>query len=224
MNARSHTFKFYIEECQIKEVVTSLLHTLLFQRVQGKRVYADDGGYKIGSVGMVDVDCNSFDCTYVRTASDELEQRLSKEVAEFHHLLRHTDGGSNCGQIELEFFQKKRTPFSCVGLLAPECIAWEIWVIQVEVIKCGSITESEIHRERLNGIIDDKIMYIAEAMSRHEYVPLLPTLQADLELVFDINYSNIQPYCFRIRSETAASMFTEFSNAMCKLVKDTLAI
>ena len=52
--------------------------------------------------------------------------------------------------------------------------------------------------ERLAEEMFEKVIYINEAMSRHEFVPKLPT-EADLDLVFEVNYPDVQPYCFKVR-------------------------
>jgi len=57
--------------------------------------------------------------------------------------------------------------------------------------------ERQVYREKMGEILAEKVMYIAEAMSRHEYVPKLPN-QVDLELAFDTGYTDVQPYCFKV--------------------------
>ena len=41
------------------------------------------------------------------------------------------------------------------------------------------------------------MLYIVEAMSRHEYVPKIPN-QTELDLVFDISLPDVQPYLFKV--------------------------
>jgi len=216
MNARSHTFELTVEERQIEEVVASIFHTLLFHRTQGKYHYKQEGSYSIGSVGMVDVDCDFVDFTYVRAASDELDRLLKKDISGFREELRGCEGS---GLISLEFYQKKRTrwPFS------PESIPWEVWILKIDIVSLPNEHERQLFREKVGESLAEKVLYIAEAMSRHEYIPKLPS-QADLDLVFDVSLAEVQPYCFKIGYQTNMSTSTSVSTTVRKLIKDTLAI
>jgi len=216
MNARSHTFELTVEERQIEEVVASIFHTLLFHRTQGKYHYKQEGSYSIGSVGMVDVDCDFVDFTYVRAASDELDRLLKKEISVFREELRGCEGS---GLISLEFYQKKRTrwPFS------PESIPWEVWILKIDIVTLPNEHERQMFREKVGESLAEKVLYIAESMSRHEYIPKLPT-QADLDLVFDVSFPDVQPYNFKIGYQTNMSTSTSVSTTVRKLIKDTLAI
>ncbi len=46
--------------------------------------------------------------------------------------------------------------------------------------------------------LGEKIMYIADNMNRHEYIPKMPN-QSDLDLVFDTTFVDVQPYLFKVR-------------------------
>ena len=75
----------------------------------------------MGTVGYEDVDCDTIDHTFIRTASTGLDTLLRREVASFSEELKKSSGVKS-GQISLEFFQRKRTrwPFP------PENIPWEV--------------------------------------------------------------------------------------------------
>ena len=75
----------------------------------------------MGTVGYEDVDCDTIDHTFIRTASTGLDTLLRREVAAFSEELKKSSGVKS-GQISLEFFQRKRTrwPFP------PENIPWEV--------------------------------------------------------------------------------------------------
>lgn len=49
----------------------------------------------------------------------------------------------------------------------------------------------------------EKILYIADNMSQHHYVPKMPN-QSELDLIFDTGYETVQPYLFRV------SLFSSF--------------
>jgi autophagy-related protein 101 len=46
-------------------------------------------------------------------------------------------------------------------------------------------------REKLGEFLAEKVMYVAEAMNRHEYVPKMPN-QSELDLVFDTTITDVQ--------------------------------
>ncbi|XP_013404830.1 autophagy-related protein 101-like [Lingula anatina] len=129
MNARSQIFELSVEGRQIDEVVASIFHTILFHRTLGKFRYKAEGSYSIGTVGMVDVDCDFVDFTYVRAASSEIDQAIKREMAAFRDALRNNENATS-GQISLEFYQKKRArwPFPA------ECIPWEVWTLKLDII------------------------------------------------------------------------------------------
>lgn len=219
MNARSQVFELSVEGRQIEEVVASLFHTLLFHRTLGKFHFKQASSYSVGTIGMEDVDCDFVDLTYVRVASDDLDKALKREVAAFRDTLRSGDT-SNCGQISLEFYQKKpaRWPFPA------ECIPWEVWTIKIEVITLANEHERQICREKVSEILNEKIMSIADLMNRHEYVPKMPN-QAELDLVFDTTFEDVQPYLYKITHHTTGpSSSSTVGNTMRKFIKETLAL
>ena len=66
-------------------------------------------------------------------ASDELDNKLKQSIAGFRDLLRSPES-SGCGQISLEFYQKKRArwPFPA------ECIPWEVWTVKLDVMNLAN--------------------------------------------------------------------------------------
>ena len=46
-------------------------------------------------------------------------------------------------------------------------------------------------------MLSEKVMLVAEAMNRHEYMPKMPN-ESELDLVFDTSYTDVQPYLFRV--------------------------
>lgn len=217
MNARSQVFELTVEGRQVAEAVASLFHTLIFHRSFGKFHYKQEASYSVGSIGFEDVDCDFIDFTYVRCASDDLDRNLKKEIGLFCDSLRNADG-IRSGQISLEFFQKKRTRWYFHG----ESIPWEVWTIKINVIVLNNEQERQICREKVGELLADKIMYVAEYMNRHEYVPKMPN-QSELELVFDIGYHDVQPYLFKISFQTNGPSTAGVGISMKKLIKDTLA-
>jgi autophagy-related protein 101 len=58
--------------------------------------------------------------------------------------------------------------------------------------------ERQVCRERVGDMLTEKILYIAEVMNRHDYVPKMPN-QSELDLIFDTSYPDVQPYLFKVR-------------------------
>ena len=65
--------------------------------------------------------------------------------------------------------------------------------------------ERQVCREKVGDMLTDKILYIAEIMNRHEYVPKMPN-QSELDLIFDTTYPDVQPYLFKVRTNTFLSL------------------
>lgn len=218
MNARSQIFELTVEGRQVDEAVASLFHTVLFHRSLGKFHYKQEGSYSVGTVGYSDVDCDFIDFTYVCCSSDNLDRTLKREISEFSEALRGNDGPGS-GQISLEFFQKKknRWPFP------PECIPWEVWTVRLELIKLNNEHERQVCREKVGDMLTEKILYIAEVMNRHEYVPKMPN-QSELDLIFDTTYPDVQPYLFKVSFTTSGPSNTSVGTTMKKLIKETLSL
>lgn len=218
MNARSQIFELSVEGRQVEEVVLSLFHTLLFHRTLGKFHYKQEGSYSVGTIGYEDVDCDFVDITYVQCSSEALAATLKNEISAFSNDLLSNDS-SRGGQISMEFYQKRTTrwPF------AAECIPWEIWTIKLNLVTLSNEHERQLYREKMGEVIAEKILYIAEAVNRHDYVPKMPS-QSELELIFDTNYTDVQPYLFKITYQTTVASNTTVGMTMRKLIKDTLSL
>lgn len=221
MNARSQVFELTVESKQVEEVVLSLFHTILFHRTTGKFHYKQEGAFLIGTVGVVETDCDFVDLTYVRCNSTSLDTKLRREVTGFKEVLRSTDAnaGLQCGQISLEFYQKKknRWPFP------DESIPWEVWTLKVNVISLANEQERQVYREKLGEILNEKIICIVEAMNRHDFIPKAPN-QPLLETVFDTSCPDVQPFLFKISYQNSGPTNASVGTAVRKLLRDTLAL
>ena len=60
-------------------------------------------------------------------------------------------------------------------------------------------------------------------MNRHDYVPKMLS-QAELELVFDTSFADVQPYLFKISYATSGPSSPSMGTTVRRLLKDTLAI
>ena len=52
-------------------------------------------------------------------------------------------------------------------------------------------------REKVGEQLAEKVMYIAETMNKHEYLPK-PADAEDLKMVFDTTFHDVQPYLHRV--------------------------
>ncbi|PRD33835.1 UNVERIFIED_CONTAM: Autophagy-related protein [Trichonephila clavipes] len=146
MNTRYQVFEFSVEGRQVQEVVASVFHTLLFHRTIGKgqphnlsalsgishmRCHFKNEGnnYTVSTMNFEDVTCDFVDFTYVRCASEELNNYVSETINSFCTALRSQEGPYS-GQISLEFYQKKKAWFFAPEVTSP----WEVWTLKVNVI------------------------------------------------------------------------------------------
>lgn len=220
MNTRTQIFDLSMEGRQVDEAVASIFHSVLFHRCFGKFKYKEDNknNYSVGTIGYMDVDCDFIDFTYVCCSSPMLDQTLKREISGFSEALR-SSGSPGCGQISLEFYQKKknRWPFTA------EHIPWEVWTVKLELIKLKTEHERQICREKVGDLLSEKILYITEVMNRHVYVPKVPT-QSELDLTFDTSYPDVQPYLFKLSFSTSEpSQSGTVGKSMKKLIKETLS-
>lgn len=218
MNARSQIFELTMEGRQVDEAVASIFHTVLFHRSLGKFMYTGEASYSVSTIGYTDVDCDYIDFTYVCCTSNQLDRTLRREINQFSEQLRSSES-SGTGQISLEFFQKKknRWPFTT------ESIPWEVWTIRLELINISNEDERQMCRERVGDLLTDKVLYIAEVMNRHDYVPKMPN-HSEIDLIFDTSFSDVQPYLFKFKFNTTKQNTPSVSNTMKKLIKDTLSL
>ena len=94
-------------------------------------------------------------------------------------------------RLRLEFYQKKRR--SCLTV-SYECMPWEIWNIELDVVRAEDFT---IMREEVGEKLGETVLNICSIINQPCYIPATPTI-ADLPLVFDDRFSDIQPYLFRL--------------------------
>lgn len=216
-----HVFEFIVDERQISETILSVFHSVLFHRTLGKFHYKQEGSYSIGTLGIVDVDCNHIDFTYVRVSSDELDKAVQKEVNSFRDELKLV--GCNTGAITLEFFQRKKS-----HLFRKDEITWEAWTIKLVIVHASNEERSHYY-EAVGEVLREKMLYVTEVMARHEFVPKIP-MEQELDHVFDTSFPTVQPFLFKISSQTNTSPTTTTSPASSvgttvkKLIKGALAI
>ena len=229
MNARSHIFDVEVEGHQLEDVVSSLFHTVLFHRTLGKFHYKQETSYSVGTVGLCDVDCDSFDFTYIQCASEGLQKYVQNEIQTFSELVRSGEISSKgitgdktqvgTGSIAVEFFQKRRQrwPFPA------EPVPWEVWTVKANLITLNSEHERQMFREKVTEMLTEKVLFIAQTLNKHEYVPKMPN-QSDLDLVFDTSFSDVQPYLFKIGYNSSGITESTVGTTLRRFLKDNLSI
>lgn len=155
-------------------------------------------------------------------------------MAAFSNDLRRNSGTDRgAGQVSLEFYQKKKR------WLGQEDIPWEVWTVRCELVhlvneqerlrlqeKVGEVLSDKVKLKSVqvefsNSLVSSQVMYIAEVMNKHDYVPKMPS-QADLELIFDTSYPDVQPYLFKISHATSMPTSPSMGTAVRRLIRDTL--
>lgn len=197
MNTQLETFDIKVEGHQVVEAVASIFHTVLFHRCYGKFSYNQNGSYyPKGTVGFMEVDCDFIDLTYIACSSETLNRNVKESIIEFSNELRCSDGVTlPSGQISLEFFEKKKRP---VFQFYPGIIPWEMWSINIELIKNNNELDHIRFREELNEILSDKLLLVTNILNTHRYIPEMPK-EEDLDCVFDTSYPDVNPYHFKIK-------------------------
>ena len=98
------------------------------------------------------------------------------------------------------------------------CSQIRYYVIQIMVLHLVLCHRASVF---LSSLLSFQVMYIAEVMNKHDYVPKMPS-QADLELIFDTSYQDVQPYLFKISHATSMPTSPSMGTAVRRLIRDTL--
>ncbi|MFH4979322.1 hypothetical protein AB6A40_006031 [Gnathostoma spinigerum] len=226
MNARSQTFNLTVESRQLKDAVSCLFHTILLHRSVGKFQYSTEGNYKVGSIGIEEVNCEFIDLTYVRVNSPELKRAVQAEIDAFCNdaeerlrtaektdgcgTLRHAESSSSLpflafplqvieARITLEFYQKRKRQW----FQPEEQLIWEIWQFNFEVVKLTDNDHFERMRETVADSLSNKVLTICCAINKPQYLPKMP-VRTELPNIFDNSFSDCQPYLFRVSGHSPA--------------------
>lgn len=100
-------------------------------------------------------------------------------------------------KLQLEFYQIKKKKF--LNLIENEdTLPWEIWTIGLDVVKTKQESDYVQLREEVGEKLGEQVLNICNIVNQPKmYMPSTPS-HADLPLVFDNRYSDIQPYLFRL--------------------------
>ncbi|KHN82661.1 Autophagy-related protein [Toxocara canis] len=233
---------------QVRDAVSAVFHTLLLHRSVGKFQYKAESNYQLGSIGIEEVDCDFVDLTYVRVNSAELVSAVKSEVDAFFtdvSKAAECGGGANLlssssspkitygtpllnARIALEFYQRRKRQWP----LPDDQVPWEVWQLQLDIVDVRENEYFERMRENVAESLSDVVISTCGAINRPQYLPKMPT-RSELSNVFDDNFSDCQPYLFRVvrhplhtgdrTCETSTFLPSGGLSTVKKLLKDTLS-
>eukprot|EP00128_Syssomonas_multiformis_P014003 Colp12_sorted_trinity150504_noHs@3055 len=135
------------EHAQVKNVLSSLLHTILFNRAFGTLVRP------------VEVDCEHIDVTYVRLDNAEVQRAVEEKVNQF---VAHLVSGETCrGQINLAFHEKKAKGW----FGGTEQVCFEQWEVTVTVVPATSEAKRAARREQLERDVRGALQRVCEVVT-----------------------------------------------------------
>jgi len=227
MNARNNTFEFNCFGPEVNEIVSAIFHSIVFYRCYGKFHYKHEDSYSIGTLGYEEIACDFIDFTYVRISSPQLIATINKEIKEFVDKLRQENSHTTTGAISLEFYSRRRGrwPFNDAPLV------WEIWTVKVNCDRDRESNESQ-QKGRIEELLLEKLVTIVQIMnSSKSYLPQMPNQQHS-DTIFETNYTDVQPYIFKISHSVGAAANTPMmatqgtgdGSAIKKFFRETLAL
>ncbi|VDN18202.1 unnamed protein product [Gongylonema pulchrum] len=244
MNARSHQFQLTADERQIRDAVSAVFHTIILHRTIPKIHYTSEVNFQLGSIGVEEVDCNNLNLSYVRVNSPKLVSYVHGELDSFIRDIRLSIEGvaipqfyspppvtllSYCGapllraKIDLEFYQKKKRSWPLPDYQIP----WEIWQLQLAIVRIKEREYWERMREELADSVSEVVLKTCSLINRPQFVPQMPT-RSDVANVFDTTYPECQPYLMRIvrhphdtSKNSENTLMTVGASAVKKMLRDT---
>ncbi|CAI4228455.1 unnamed protein product [Auanema sp. JU1783] len=232
MNARRKDYRITLDHRQVRDVVSSVFHSLMVHRTVAKFNYRTENNYVLGSLGLTEIDCNCIDLSYVRLNSPGLTTRIEEEIEAFSKDLydpyacspRRTPVGSPLDSAEpfmttsigIEFYQKKRR-----WSLSVESSPWEQWYLILDIFKVTSEDDFQKMRESVARSVSEVILNVCSVINRTQYVPQMPS-KSELNNVFETTFSDCQPYLFNVnRGSSLPGLPTKSSfSTVRRLLKD----
>lgn len=97
-----------------------------------------------------------------------------------------------------------------------------MWNINLNINRLKSEQERQRYREKVGESISEKVIEIAQAINRPDYVPKMPN-QSELGNVFDTSYTDVQPYLYKITCQLSTDASISVGSTMRKLIRDTFS-
>ncbi|KAL4003343.1 hypothetical protein ACH3XW_7220 [Acanthocheilonema viteae] len=244
MNARNHQFQLTVDEHQVRDAISTVFHTILLHRSVPKMHYTSEINFQLGSIGVEEVECSTLNLSYVRVNSPKLVTCLHEEIDSFVQFIRHsiesvtaprfyspppvsllTHYGTPLlnAKIDLEFYQKKKRSWP----LSDYEIPWEIWQMQLGVVRIKEREYWERMREEVADSVSEIVLKACSLISRPQYMPQMPA-RSEVTSIFDTSFLECQPYLFRVvkhpldsGQNTESTLMTIGASAVKKMLRDT---
>ncbi|KAG7159342.1 Autophagy-related protein 101-like [Homarus americanus] len=85
------------------------------------------------------------------------------------------------------------------------------------------LAERQIWREKVGESLGERLLHITDTLNRHDYIPSPPN-QAEIDLIYDTTYSDVQPFLFKVNYSVSAPSNPSATTTFKKLIRDTLAL
>ncbi|VDN06731.1 unnamed protein product [Thelazia callipaeda] len=244
MNARSHQFQLTVDEYQVRDALSTIFHTILLHRSLPKINYTSEINFQLGSIGVEEIDCSSLNLSYVRVNSPKLVTFVQEEIDSFVQcirqavenvaaprfyspppvsLLSHYGTPLLNAKIDLEFYQKRKRSWP----LSNYDIPWEIWHMQLGVVRIKEREYWERMREEVADSVSEIVLKTCSLISRPQYMPQMPA-RSEVMSIFNTSYLECQPYLFRVikhplnsGQNTESTLMTIGASAVKKMLRDT---
>ncbi|KAJ3670116.1 hypothetical protein LUZ60_010440 [Juncus effusus] len=187
-----------VEQFEIKEVLSCVLHTILFHRA-------------LGLIRPKDVDCELFELTYVQCGVADVEKEIEEKIDEFiHKVKKHPNRRS---QICVSFFETKQAAwFSNKS----DRIYFERWFINLNIINHkthnkpnqskvdidpGEFTfdERETHRNKLESSLREILFEIIKFVNeKRDHLPNIPPNIEGASFPYEISILSSSDSSFRV--------------------------
>ncbi|CAB3409595.1 unnamed protein product [Caenorhabditis bovis] len=206
--------------------------------------------FNLGSIGIIEVNCENIDITYARVNSPELAMCIEENIRTFKSDVdeaccsgsaprRTPSVGSPSdsavpllsAQIGVDFYQKLRRQSvggslgSWIGGTTNEDQTWEQWKLYLDIFRVESIDELAVMRQTVADKIGEMVLDMCERINQSLYTPKMPS-KTEVGDIFETKFVDSQPYLFKIKRQAVPNIPTRpsFSQiALQRIWKDVLS-
>ena len=166
-----------VERFQVKEVLKTLLHSIIFQRALGCCHYRD-------------TDSDLFDLSYLRVESRAIDAKVNEQTEAFSRALEQ-DATTAAHQVCIAFYERRsKTAF---GLFrSEEKVVWERWNIPLLVHARDPDVGGQAERAQRGRALEDALRHRIEFVltmcsGKKEHIPPVDGLGGDTPW-FDVTW------------------------------------
>jgi len=171
-----------VERFQVKEVLKTLLHSIIFQRA-------------LGEVRMRDAESELFEISYPRCDSRLVEQKVEEQAETFSSAFERAleRVATVRTKISISFFERRSRPAAFGLFRSEERVVWERWNIPMQVYSwdpagtstgqghSGSDPERTRRRLELEGALRQRLEFILTmASGKTAHIPPADGLGGDV--------------------------------------------